>query len=368
MDTWVLRGRERASGEPFCFAFCGAEPLREYQGRIALAPGYERHHLDAHLLPVIPALLRRRFPDCSAAFFEIDQERRPAARFAASDVQMPVWMPIEIEVRDSLEATLSGTQHRMITRKVKSHRLSAEIRTDPEAFEDFYWNMYRPYIAARHGPTAVFSDYDGLKARFAESELVMVAKDGQSLGAYLVDFGHAKPRMLEMGIRDGREEYLKMGVPGAAYLFSFARILEKGGATAVLGTSRGYLKDGPLTYKLSLGASFGPRHYEKSGFLHLRVLNPDAGLLNFLVENPFVQADGPGRYAAVAFVKSADAAQGRLEEIGAQYGTATVRPRVHVIDDPRDIRSVLSAAASTPGPRSAPQAHAHDGAIAAASR
>ncbi|MBV9079538.1 MAG: hypothetical protein JO102_00300 [Elusimicrobia bacterium] len=334
VETWLLRGHERTSHEPFCIAFSGSEAIKEYQKRISFDGPVEEQFLGPRFLPMLHAV--PRFPDCALMVTELNQANAATARLINYQLQSPVWMPINLKLGATVQASLSHAQYSMISRKIRSQRLAFEIAIDDASFDDFYHRMYAPYVRARHGSTVVLSDYEGLKSRLKHSEIVFVTHEGKRLGGYLVDFGHEAPRMLELGVLDGHQLYMKMGVPGAAYYFSFQRMIEKGRSTAMLGTSRGYLKDGPLSYKLSLGAHFGDRHYEKTGFLYFRFMTRTRALENFLIENPMLTVASEGHYAATFFARSESAISEDTRAAIAGYGEKNVAPRVYLLDEPDD--------------------------------
>lgn len=333
LDAWVLSGRERSGGEPFCFAFAGSEPVKNYQAESALAEGRHEQYLGKLWAWKVAAEAKTRFPDCSLVVHELDGERAGASRLVRTDLKNPVFMPMELSVVPDPGFGIRKPRFKDIIRLVNGNGLECEVRTDDAAFEDFYHGMYLPTARARHGDAAMTASYAGLKARYPFSELIVIRREGEALGALQIDYGQGKPRLLEMGIRDGAERYAKMGVLGAAYYFSFKRILERAGPTAAsLGNARGMLKDRALLFKLSLGASLAVPHYEKTGCLHLRFLDRTPGLKNFLVQNPMIVLDRNGKYRAAFFAEKAETVSESDLRILRDLDSGPVRPRFYVFE------------------------------------
>lgn len=327
-DTWVLAGRLRDGGEPFCFAFSGSPALKEYQARLCFSGDYKEHDLGPRLVHTLPLTLGRRFPDCALSIVEVSGPEGKAHRLLTSDLKNPVSMPLEITIAGSLEESVSRAWLKRVEKHISEHRLTCEARTDEASFADFYHTMYLPFVTVRHGRAAMPADYEGLRNQCRSGELLLIRAGTLPIGGCLVDFGRAKARFLQVGVRDGSDQYMRMGVPGAAYYFRFQRMLERGGGTADLGPSRGFLKDGPLQYKLSIGALFADRHYEPAGFLHFRFLRPSPGLRRFLIDNPLLTVGPDGRYHATFFADDPRAGADIRKNEFPRYARGSVRPRL----------------------------------------
>lgn len=332
LETWILSGPERCSGQSLLLAFSGTPALKEYHAHLAFSEPPREIALGAVPIRRLAATIAATSPECALSLVELSESNAGLARWVRSTLMIPVWMQIEIELKDSLEASLRRSRFKTIEKTVRNNGLSSEVRTDDATFDEFFHQMYLPHIQARHGAARVVADYDGLKSRFHQGELIMIRHDGRFVGASLIDFGHKEPRMLEMGIRDGDDRYLRLGVSEAVYWFSLARILEKGGGRVRLGNSRPYLRDGALQYKMSMGARLAETHYRKSGFLHVRVLRRTAGLEGYLAGSPFIMEQN-ARYVVCGFVdKPGDRAAALAEEM-LRYQGPTTAHRLYVMAD-----------------------------------
>ena len=341
LETWVIRGVDRSTGSPLCFSFSGSAPLKEYQANIALAPGYEEHSLGRPFVFLIAALARRRFPDCALSIVEVDDRHRRIARFLKTGLKNPVWMPLHLDIRTSLASSLKKRWFRDVFKSASENRLSFDVKRDDASFDDFYHNMYVPFVQERHGKTAVVSDYAGLKDGFRRGELVMIRRDGAYVAGAVVNFGHRQPRMMEMGIRGDSAGPLKEGIAEAVYLMTFARALERGGCNLMIGTSRGFLKDGPLNHKFHMGAVFGDRHYQKGGFLHFRVNELTAGVKSFFLHNPLIMAGPGGSYHAAFFADSPDAVTLDMKRLLERCAEKKMTPRLYLFAPPAAVAEAL---------------------------
>ena len=300
LETSLLSGIERRSGQPLAFTFSGTAAVKEYHAHLAFSEPPQEIKLGALPLHGLGMAVAARFPECALSFVELDDQRAGLARWLRSDLVIPVWMQLEIELKDSLESSLRRSRFKNIRKLIRANGLTSEIRTDDAAFDEFFHQMYLPNIQARHGAKRVAADYDGLKSRFRLGELITIKHRGEIVGGSLVDFGHKEPRMLEMGLKGGAPRYLKLGVAEAVYWFSFERILEKGGGRVGLGNSRPYVRDGAFQYKLSIGARLAAHHYRKTGLVHIHFIRRTPGLEGYLAANPFISVED-GRYVVCGF-------------------------------------------------------------------
>lgn len=303
-QVWVLEGTEAGGEAPFCLAFAGCEANKNYVSRLAFSEAPRELALGLVWLWLVPGLIRRRFPQCSLLIYEVEEDRERAAPWIRRDFTSPVWMPVEMDVAGSVEASMRKTRYKTISKKVAASGLDFVVRTDPEAFDHFYDHMHLPYAYARHENATLTSPREDLRKRYTHGELVMIRQGGKLVGGSLIDFGRDKPRFLVMGVLNGAEEYLKMGVADAVYYFSFERVIQRGGGPVSLGNSHGFLKDGVLLYKFSLGGYFGGKHYAPEGCFHFRLLKKSAGLRGFLGRNPMLTMDSAGRYFATFFAET----------------------------------------------------------------
>lgn len=346
--AWLMRGRERKSGAPLAVAFLGSEPYKHYHAKIAFGGNHEETFLGACSIPLFyrkAKALAKGIPGICA--IEISEDREPLARLLGPHFKIPVWMRMELPLSGKPADCIRKSRYKRVARQIEVSKLGYEVRTDRGSFDLFYHRMYLPTMKARHGAQAVSASYDDLFSRYPSCELLMIMKDGQPVGAGLVDYSQEKPHFFEMGILDGSVELVKMGLPGAAYYFAIDRVLfRKGSAVANLGSARGFLRDEPLQFKNSFGGAFGSHHVDAAGSLCCRVLNEGPGLRSFLIENPFFTWDGESGYRAAIFVDAEKEMPKEMAEWVSDFTQKHVRPIAYVFGNPDEARKKALALSS----------------------
>jgi len=91
--------------------------------------------------------------------------------------------------------------------------------------------------------------YDAMKARLADSDLVMIHDGERDIAGMMIVYDEDRPRLRSIGVRDGDRRYLKLGALTALYHFSCQYLAEKGFESVSLGLSLAFLRDGVLRYK-----------------------------------------------------------------------------------------------------------------------
>jgi hypothetical protein len=150
--------------------------------------------------------------------------------------------------------------------------------------------MHIPYVSSRHGEAAFRIEYDKLKKNFDNGELLQVADGTRVVAAVLIDykFMRTMPRMTRLGVLNGDLTYVKKGAINALYFYTMQYLKEGGHKQVSLGSTRPFLNDGILRYKLNWGARIvcDSRH----AFL-LALFSQNKCLKSYLLQNPFIVND-----------------------------------------------------------------------------
>ena len=103
--------------------------------------------------------------------------------------------------------------------------------------------------------TAVLSDYKYLLRRFRRNgvHVGFILKDGNPIASSFTEIKDNNYRLTGMGILDGREDILRMGVSGAIYYFEVRDCVDKGIKSINIGGTSPIITDGLTQFKLSLG-------------------------------------------------------------------------------------------------------------------
>lgn len=206
------------------------------------------------------------------------------------DYKIPNWIKVEVT---ALDQNLPNKEKiSVIQRRIKKSGLEAEDSSMLDSFEDFYRNMYEPFVVRRHDAAAIVKEYGVMKKRFSENdcEILFVRKDGQRVAGNIIEYSKDGAELLILGVLNGNADYMKMGATDAVYYFSILRAKERGCKSINLGHCRPFLNDGSFRYKRELGGQAGtpPARIPCSV---MRVLKRTPGFLNFMRHNPFLHLE-----------------------------------------------------------------------------
>lgn len=265
---------------------------------------------------------------------------------------VPCWIGGEIDLVEAVRHIRASKNAKEDLRRIRRDGITYEIARGTAAFDKFYIEMYRPYIAAVYGERTFAMSHDEMLGQVARSELFLVKRGDEPVAGLIVIYEARGPRAWSLGVKNGDRALVKAGVLRALdYLLVFY-LAESGHARVHMGASRPFLKDGVLRHKRRIGLRISDN--TPRGF----ALQPTArscGARAFMTHNPFVFQRN-GRYVGAIF--SGDALPPPAEQLAQdlrEYGI----PGMHRLvlfdaDDYAEIGSVLMApplnARSKPSP------------------
>jgi hypothetical protein len=281
VDLWIVEGEERHSRLPLTI-LCGLSgESKTYVLDLIFGDAYRERRLGRFRLWNLAKAIAKA-GDCSLLVLDCDCSH---LRFARPDdwFLVPAWLlgAVDLPYDEHVHSRLR-TKMRSIIRR---NDYQFEVTRDPEQFEDFYHNMYLPYIKQTYGKCARVAPHQFLADIFRQSELLLLKKDGNSIGGYVLMHGKAGPYLWESGIRDGNRQYVEDGAGSALYHFSLQYLHEQGHKKAFLGWSRAFLRNGVLVFKKRLSQRIVGAN--DNGFA-LKILADTPAAKSFLCNNPFL--------------------------------------------------------------------------------
>lgn len=180
-------------------------------------------------------------------------------------------------------------------KKVSEKHFTCVTSHNPAEFEQFYHQMYKPFIEAKHGPQAAITEIELLRLYFRKGWLTQIMHKGEMVYALLQHERAGICHMRVGGVKEGNTDWLKQEAGTAAYYFSIMRAREKGLPALDLGLTRPLLDDGVFRYKKKWGAavSHGTTLYQGLWVGIGRDVTAAAG---FLAHHPFAWMDRKGRW------------------------------------------------------------------------
>lgn len=286
--VFVFEGLEKNSQSPVAFAYAGFDTRdTDYWAQAVLSTDYRKHSKGRHWVWDLRAFLEKDPSQC--AFFLLEHNRLTLRCFSsAPGFRIPFWINFEMDISLPYKELL-GRQRLDMERRIRKNGLSHVITQDVKSFDDFYYNMFLPYIKGRHEHMAFLGSYEDMLKTLSNGGLVLVKKGDQVLAGGLFEYDGSLVRLRKFGVRDGKFEYVRLGVLAAAYYFFTLAMKERGYARTNIGGTRALLSDGITKYKMSLNAQLDLT--EKHSCLWLAFLKDSPGLRSFLVNNPFIFLD-----------------------------------------------------------------------------
>ena len=220
---------------------------------------------------------------CSVLFSEIDAPLTNLLR-AGCGVLIPAWVHGEVALPRSKKKKERQKSNYLQT-KIHKQSLEVAISHDQRRFDDFYDNMYVPYVRHRFGESAQLAPREGAEADFREGELLLVKKQNEYISGQIIKYEGSCACLRWLGVRDGNWDYVRDGAVAALYEFAFLRAEEKGCRKAKFYKSRAFLEDGVLRFKRTMSQRIVEADNCKS---LLRIESDSPGTRAFLEASPFI--------------------------------------------------------------------------------
>jgi len=292
----IFEGFEKNSKFPLTFAYIGSafhkenayDPqLEQYWSQICLCDGYRRQDMGRHFIWDILVFLKNLPFKCD--FFLIEEDLLSSRCFhTVPGFKTPHWINLEIDITPPIEE-LFGTQRREIPRKIRKNNLSYLMANDKKSFDDFYYNMFLPYISTKHAATADITSYQEMFRIFSRGGLILIKKGDEAVAGGLLEFVGQQVRARRLGVREGKMEYVQDGVLGALYYFPAVEMKKKGFTSLLTGGARPHFSNGVFKHKLLLGAQMVKE--KRLPCLYLGLLNNSVSVKHLLTNNSFIFID-----------------------------------------------------------------------------
>jgi hypothetical protein len=300
LDFWIISGKEISCGQELSIMYAGCNTDKNYFAELAFGDSFKEIRFGAKWRRNIIKEIQHNKQNCSIAIMEIPYSLLDLSnRLNWSSI--PSWIYGELDIPfDKSYFLKKNTSIRSDLKKIDKNQLSYVVTRDVFQLENFYYNMYVPYIKKVFGDRAYICDYSEIKRDFIKQtvykDLLLIKKDNDYIAGCLLDYKQKWAKLCSLGVKDGSLNYIDDGAIGAIYYFSI-EYFEKCGFNRVnLGSSRSFLKDGVLQFKKKWKPALS-RH-ENKRFM-VKMLRETEGLKGFCINNPFIYEDASGLNGAV---------------------------------------------------------------------
>jgi hypothetical protein len=212
----------------------------------------------------------------------------PASEAIINEYPIGFLLPRRMEMEVDTEDSLKTDAIKKIKRYTKKYSMDFEIREGIEALKLFYFGMYRPYINKRHGKSAEIAGYTYFQNKINndEGKFFFLTRENEPVAAAFIEKKNNQYRLSAIGIKQGSEDLLKIGISGALYYFIMQYYFERGVQTLLLGSIMPVIFDGVTEFKLHIGAKPYIKDLSQRKKYYLIPVNAKALTIKILKSNP----------------------------------------------------------------------------------
>jgi len=298
-QVWRLEGRERASGAPLVIVFAGQLENKNYIVHLAFADPPTEQALGRRWLWMLLPPKRKR--DADGIDLRIVESYENQRRWLKARFQffVPIWIGGELDLQRAVARLHRSKNAKKDLRRMQKNETTYEVTHDRDAFEDFYSNMYLPYIKNRYDNCAFLMKHEDMMGKLGCSELVFVKVRGERVAGHILLYEDNRVRAWSIGIKDGDSSYVKAGAMKALHYLTSQYLAERGYKALHMGGTRPFLLDGVLRHKRGLRVRLSD-HAKR--YFSLGLTAGSAGAAAFVASNPFIY-ESQGAYRGALFIE-----------------------------------------------------------------
>lgn len=295
--VWRLEGQERVSGQRLSVTFCGQVTNKNYIADLAFKCTCTQTPLPRWSSWKLASRGPWGLAQDELVVFETTPRVRKLLR-GRCQIYIPTWVGGTLEIDLVLNRLRRSRNAKKDMSRIRNAQFSYEVRTDPQAFDDFYVHMYVPYITKAFGNRAFVMGYQDMVSKIDRSELFLIKKGDEHVAGEIIVYEGDVPKAWSVGVRDGNREYVRAGALKAIEYFRAIYLRDKGFQTCHLGGSRPFLNDGVLRKKRAAGMQITDESPLSFGLMFAPRSDAVAA---FLASNPVILSSA-GRYWSAVFV------------------------------------------------------------------
>jgi hypothetical protein len=285
LDLWIIKGEEIKSKQDLVITYAGSKENKNFFIKLAFGTDYNETYVGKAWCWKIFSSLKEKSYSPSLMVAEVPKKFRILFG-RKKKVCIPCLIIGETDISSDISLLCNNSSIKSDLRRIKNKKLYFEVTNSISQFDNFYHNMYIPYITRIHGNSSIIMEYDRVKKEFKNCELLLIKQNEREyIGGILLSYAKDSARLWSLGIKDGNLEYIKDGAVGALYYFSIDYLKKRRLQKISLGWTRSFLNDGILRYKKKWGFRIAQTY--KSLFIIEPLLKTDA-VKGFFLNNPFI--------------------------------------------------------------------------------
>lgn len=325
LGVWVLSGKERHSGERLALAFSGCEQYKNYWARIAFDGAFEERYLGKHWCWRVPGLIK----SCGE---KINLTAKQCCTYFSTLRKAPGYIYVPVSVEGDLDIDLidfSIKSIKAVIHKIEKHEFSYEIVEEEPLLKNFIETAYLPYLVKRYPGECTPTTYRQLTRNYDRIEGLFIKKDGHRVSGMLLCYSGNRVVLKCPAIIPGYESLVKEGSLSAIDYYSILYFKEKGLDNISFGGSRPFFHDGVLAWKKKWGLRL-----TRTGSMvqQVRLINDNAGLRSFLIQNPCITANRDGLDGTVFISGQEELTPGQIKELTSYLWPGLNRAVIYCLD------------------------------------
>ena len=252
----VLRGCTRPHGRPGTLLVVGKKPWVDHLPGVFFAEQAQGRELGSFPIWALPSKLAQLQSSVDLTVIRVN---KMSARLFFDKGFLHVPEAIEALLKVPEDPTVlfrAGKSVRSDLCKIRQNRLEPHFSREESDFEEFYRQMYLPYIYARHGKFAYGANRYRLRHKFHRGGILWVEQGGKRIAGMVLERRQQWLKLVALGTTYGDLAPVKQGALAAVYYFGIEYARQHGFTLLSLGTNGALLQDGILRYKRKWGAAF----------------------------------------------------------------------------------------------------------------
>jgi hypothetical protein len=186
-------------------------------------------------------------------------------------------------------------------RYIRTKRLGwRTVTADPESVRRFETRYHVPTMVDRHGPEAAIRPPAGLIEECGRAELLEIIHEGQAVGMSLFRPTSPRAELLQIGVLDGDERWLKMRILSLCYALPALQCAQRAIDSYDLGRSPPFPWHPVLNFKSKWGAAVDPGPATERLLVRLPAASP--ATWHLLSRSGLVAVRRDGRAVAIVAV------------------------------------------------------------------
>jgi hypothetical protein len=176
---------------------------------------------------------------------------------AAINFTIPILINQIINIPEKVETILKGGKFKEIRRIVnKGKRLGFKYRFSQSLadFDNFYYNMYLPFIKSRHGDLATITPYEIQRRWFNRGGVLLVTQHDKPIAGVLCCRGKDTYYSIELGILDACPKLFQLGTSSILKWHEITWAQDQGAKTFNMGSTSAWCSNPVFTFKRRWGA------------------------------------------------------------------------------------------------------------------